>query len=285
MWNCGIVELFSDFWIQGMPFSPLLRGASFSTSVSNFAQMNLNIFSILTVAFYFASCAPALRQRAFTGSHLRILPLSPRTYVHLSNLETETFGRVSCNGLVYIDRHEALILDCPVNDTAARELIRWIEEDTRSRITGVVINHFHNDCLGTLDLFHEKGIESWANETTLLLARKTGVPENKIPRNAFNQSLSLQNGKGRVINAFFGEGHTRDNIVSYIPGERVLFGGCLVKALQASKGYLGDADTAAWSGTVSKVKAAYSEVRYVVPGHGDYGDRSLLDYTMSLFQQ
>lgn len=246
--------------------------------------MRLKILPLLLVAFCLTTCAPALRHRAYTGSHLELVPLTSKTYIHLSDLYSETFGKVSCNGLVYIDRHEALILDCPVNDTAALELIRWIETDTRSRITGVVVNHFHDDCLGTLDLFHDKGIESWANETTLLLARTTGVPENKIPRNAFDKSLTLKNGKGRVINTFFGEGHTRDNIVSYLPGERVLFGGCLIKSLQATKGNLADANTMSWSETVSKVKAAYPSIKYVVPGHGPHGDRSLLDYTMSLFR-
>lgn len=245
--------------------------------------MRLKILPLLLVAFCLATCTPVIRQRTFTGSHLEIVPLTSKTYIHHSTLYSETFGKVSCNGLVYIDRHEALILDCPVNDTATRELIRWIEEDTRSRITGVVVNHFHDDCLGTLDLFHQKGIESWANKTTLLLARKTGVPENKIPRHAFDKSFSLKNGKGRVINTFFGEGHTRDNIVSYIPGEQVLFGGCLIKALQASKGNLADANTAAWSETTARVKAAYPEVKYVIPGHGDSGDSRLLDYTIALF--
>lgn len=247
--------------------------------------MRLKILPLLLVAFCLVTCAPVIRHRAFKGSHLEIVPLTSKTYIHHSTLYSETFGKVSCNGLVYIDRHEALILDCPVNDTATRELIRWIEEDTRSRIQGVVVNHFHDDCLGTLDLFHQKGIESWANETTLLLARKSGVPENKIPRLAFNRSFSLKNGKGQVINTFFGEGHTRDNIVSYIPGERVLFGGCLIKTLNASKGNLADADTMAWSETVSKVKAAFPVIKYVVPGHGAHGDRSLLDYTIGLFQQ
>lgn len=50
-----------------------------------------------------------------------------------------------------------------------------------------------------------------------------------------------------------------------------MFGGCLIKESGASKGYLGDANVNAWSGTVEKVKTAYSAVKIVVPGHGDYG--------------
>lgn len=63
-----------------------------------------------------------------------------------------------------------------------------------------------------------------------------------------------------------------------------MFGGCLLKELEASKGYLGDANVTTWSATVEKVKREYPNVRIVVPGHGGYGDQKLLDYTISLFK-
>jgi len=47
---------------------------------------------------------------------------------------------------------------------------------------------------------------------------------------------------------------------------------------------LGDANVSAWSGTVEKVKKEYPNVKIVVPGHGDYGDGRLLDYTIILFK-
>lgn len=70
----------------------------------------------------------------------------------------------------------------------------------------------------------------------------------------------------------------------YFPGKNILFGGCLLKEIDASKGYLGDANVAEWSNTVEKVKAAYPNVKIVIPGHGDYGDGKLLDYTIKLFK-
>ena len=63
-----------------------------------------------------------------------------------------------------------------------------------------------------------------------------------------------------------------------------MFGGCLVKELKASKGYLGDANLTEWSNTVEKVKNAYPNVAIVVPGHGEYGNQKLLDYTINLFK-
>jgi hypothetical protein len=40
------------------------------------------------------------------------------------------------------------------------------------------------------------------------------------------------------LTKFFGEGHTKDNVVAYFLSEKILFGGCLLKELEASKGYL-----------------------------------------------
>jgi metallo-beta-lactamase class B len=57
----------------------------------------------------------------------------------------------------------------------------------------------------------------------------------------------------------------------------------LIKELDASKGYIGDANVGEWSATVDKVKKAFPLVKQVVPGHGEAGDSSLLDYTRQLF--
>lgn len=73
-------------------------------------------------------------------------------------------------------------------------------------------------------------------------------------------------------------------MVGYFPSENILFGGCLIKELNASKGYLGDATIKEWSATVESVKKEYPNVKIVVPGHGAYGNIKLLDYTINLFK-
>ena len=110
--------------------------------------------------------------------------------------------------------------------------------------------------------------------------------ENKyeIPKNSFDNSIILKVGNKNVSVKFFGQGHTKDNVVGYFPSENIMFGGCLIKELNAGKGYLGDANVAEWSNTVEKVEMEYPNVKIVVPGHGEYGDRGLLDYTIKLFK-
>ncbi|MDG1527700.1 MAG: subclass B1 metallo-beta-lactamase, partial [Polaribacter sp.] len=64
-----------------------------------------------------------------------------------------------------------------------------------------------------------------------------------------------------------------------------LFGGCMIKSLKASKGYLGNANVSEWSNTVAKVKATFPKTEKVIPGHGKVGDSELLDYTIGLFNK
>jgi metallo-beta-lactamase class B len=183
--------------------------------------------------------------------------------------------------MIVIDESEALIFDTPTNDSDSKELIDWIEENLKCKVIGVVVTHFHNDCLGGLNEFHERQIPSYASFKTIELAKQDSV---QIPQNGFINYLEIGVGDKKVINKFFGEGHTIDNIVSYFPEENVLFGGCLIKALGASKGYLGDANVNEWSNTVQAVKSKYGKVKVIIPGHGIPGNSDLLDYTIELFK-
>lgn len=217
----------------------------------------------------------------YKSNDLTITQLSQNTFVHTSFLQTNDFGNVPCNGLIIRNANEAVVFDTPTNDKSAEELIRWITDTLHANIIGVVPTHFHNDCLGSLHVFHGKEIPSYAYFTTIELAT-----ENKsiAPQRSFTDSLILKIGNELAMIKFFGEGHTRDNVVVYFPSEHILFGGCLIKEIGASKGYLGDANVAAWSATVEKIKKAYPNVKIIVPGHGKYGNKKLLDYTIRLFR-
>ncbi len=135
--------------------------------------------------------------------------------------------------------------------------------------------------MGGLKAFHKNDIPSYANFKTIEFAKENN---SAVPKNGFKDSLTLKVGDEIVTAKFFGEGHTRDNIVGYFPSENVMFGGCLIKEIDASKGYLGDANVSDWSATVEKVKKEYPDVKIVIPGHGEYGDKKLLDYTINLFK-
>ncbi len=207
--------------------------------------------------------------------------LKKNVYLHISFLQTQTWGKVGCNGMVYIHKNKAYIFDTPADNEAAEFLIK-ILEDKDIKIEGVIINHFHNDCLGGLEAFHKIGIKSYATEKTIELARKDSVT---IPQIGFKEKLTMRVGKREIINQYLGEAHTKDNIVSYLPKEKVLFGGCMVKEVGASKGFIEDANQKTWSYTIRKLKKTFPQIKHVVPGHGKVGGTELLDYTIELFEE
>lgn len=237
---------------------------------------------LLAFSFLLLACGTSKKSPIrLTTDTLLIKQVSANTFVHISYLQTDDYGNVPCNGMVYFNKNEAVVFDTPTNDIASKQLIDWIEKEQKKKITAVVATHFHSDCLGGLQEFHANGTKSYASNTTIALAK-----ENKVvvlPQQGFNNQLELTIGKKPVLATFFGEGHTKDNIVGYIPDEEVLFGGCLIKSVNAGKGYLGDANTAEWSATVAKIKKEIPNLKVIIPGHGKIGDTELLEYTIGLF--
>lgn len=217
----------------------------------------------------------------YKSDDLIVTQITANAFIHTSFLQTDDFGKVPCNGLIVSDNKETIIFDTPTNDKSSTELITWIEKTLNCKINAIIPTHFHDDCLGGLKAFHDHQISSFANFKTIELAKANDFV---APKNGFKDSLNLKVGKEKIIAVFFGEGHTKDNVIGYFPSENVMFGGCLVKELNATKGYLGDANVADWPATVQKVKAAFPNVKTVVPGHGAYGNKNLLDYTIKLFQ-
>lgn len=235
----------------------------------------LSLVCLAAVQASFAQQAKPLYQ----SENLEIRQVSAHAFVHVSYLKTEDFGKVACNGMIVVDGDEALVFDTPADDEGSRELLGWLEK-RGLKVKGVVATHFHDDCVGGLEAFHALGIPSYGSFKTIELATAEG---NLVPQNGFQAELDLAVGGLSVSNRFFGEGHTRDNVVAYFPADGVLFGGCMVKELGAGVGYLGDANTAAWPETVTRVKTAFPDLKLVIPGHGKEGDVALLDYTVKLF--
>lgn len=220
------------------------------------------------------------QQKSWDLGHVQITQLTENTFVHASFLQTNDFGKVSCNGLIVRDGAEVVIFDTPTDDAGSQTLLLWIQRTLHARVKAIVPTHFHSDCLGGLQAFHDAGIHSIANQLTIELAKLDQVV---VPKQGFQKQMVLSVGNSTVNLHHFGAGHTKDNVVAYFAKEKVLFGGCLVKEVHASKGFLGDAVTADWSRTVVNVKQAFPYVKWVVPGHGQVGNKALLDYTIQLF--
>lgn len=243
-------------------------------------MLKLQLYLVILVLLEGMGCKSQEALSTYKSETLQIKQLSENTFLHISYLNTESFGRVACNGMIVIDGGEAVIFDTPANDADSKELLTWIEGTLKCIPKGVVVSHFHTDCLGGLGEFHRRQIPSYANYRTIELAK---LNDRILPLHGFSNYLELAVGSTKVESEFLGEGHTKDNIISYFPNEKVLFGGCLIKEAGAGKGNLEDANVGSWSATVEKVKAKYGDAKVIIPGHGNVGGQDLLHYTIQLF--
>ena len=235
---------------------------------------------VLIVSLLLFACSSDQKNKSYKSETLEVHQITDQVYQHVSFLDAGSFGMVGCNGMVVIDNNEAIVFDTPADEASTTELIDWIQSKLDCEIKAIVPTHFHTDCLAGLELFHQQDIPSYASARTITLAKAFNKP---IPQNSFNSLTALPVGTTEVVIDFVGEGHTTDNIIGYFPDEQVMFGGCLVKEVDAGKGNLEDANVKAWPTTITRIKEEYPNTQIVIPGHGEPGGTELLDYTIQLF--
>jgi metallo-beta-lactamase class B len=205
---------------------------------------------------------------------------------------------ISANSLLYVaDDGTPILADTPWTPEATRELLAWIETRFGRLPALATINHYHFDASGGIGALQEAGVLTVASTHTAQLLAERGPGMLRAlasshgemfegwPVPSPDETFSPDEGASWVFGGtevqvqFFGAAHTPDNVVTYFPEAKLLFGGCLVKGGD-SLGYLGDADVAAYPDTVRRLQAL--EPRIVISGHGDRQDSAQLDNTLRL---
>jgi metallo-beta-lactamase class B len=206
--------------------------------------------------------------------------LAEGAWLHTTYYDISGHKHVPANGLIIIDGKDAMMIDLPWTDEQTGVLFDWVAREQKATIRKVVPTHFHIDCAGGLAEAHQRRADSFSLEKTAELLKKTNKP---VPMNWFSERMSLSCGDTRVELAYLGGGHTVDNIVARIPSRKILFAGCLVKALTAKNiGNTEDADLVNYPITLRKVKERYPDAKIVVPGHDRPGGLDLIEHTIEL---
>lgn len=214
------------------------------------------------------------------SSDIEVIKITDNCYAHVSYTNSTQYGRIGSNGLIYINAGEAALFDTPMTETLTKELVNWIKDTLKANIVAFVPNHWHVDCIGGLAYLQSLGIISYANEKTVELARMKNLP---VPSQSFKDSLQLSLGDKKIICSFLGSAHSLDNILVWLPSEKILFAGCMVKELKSTNlGNTVDGDLKAYPGTIKKVLEKYHDATYVIPGHGKFGGIELLYHTLEL---
>ncbi len=225
--------------------------------------------TLITITFLIA--IQLFGQDIEVSENLTLIKLSENCYIHTQN---------NNNGLVYISEGEAIIISTPDSDIETQNLIDWVRNQKHSKIAGYIIDRWHPDAMGGLDIVQKNGIKTYSYELTRKIAREKSLP---VPEVGFNSKKVIKVGDKKVICHFPGEAHTTDGIVVWIPDEQILFGGNGIRSFNGWAGNIGDANLEEWSKTAERIKNNYGSAKIVVPGHGRHGGNELIDYTIELY--
>lgn len=217
------------------------------------------------------------------SSDLKIQQLTPNCMLYTAYLDIPRYGHVGANGLIYKNENQVILFDTPWNGNQTEDLVKWITDSLQAEITAVIVNHWHEDCMGGLQYFLDNKIPCYANELTKELATTNNLP---IPSHCFNDSITI-NFNNHPIECYFpGPAHSLDNIVCWIKDEKILFAGCMVKSINSNDlGNTKDGSLDDYSTTIKKVFNRFNNPKLVIPGHGNVGNIELIKHTLQLAEQ
>lgn len=203
---------------------------------------------------------------------LEVKKIAENVYQHTSYEKYKTWGLVGSHGLVFVHGTDAYIIDTPGSEKDTKTLVQWINEQGFSTKASISA-HFHSDSTAGIAYLNSLSIPTYASKSTNDLLGKRG--EEQATHSFTKTSYWLLKNKIEVF--YPGAGHSPDNVVVWLPEQKILFGGCFVKP--EGLGNLSDAVIEDWPASAEKLIKRYRNAKLVVPGHGAVGDTSLLEKT------
>lgn len=246
----------------------------------------LSAASLATVAIAAPTARPQPRvsrqQPARIHSSVSLRRIRPGVWIHTSRYVFPDGSVIPANGLVVKDGDGLLLVDTAWGEMLTARLLDEIRREIKLPVRRAIVTHAHADRVAGADLLRERGIPVYAHPLTVRARDAVAI---SYP----SDSLSQLRRPGDVeklgsVEIFYpGPAHSPDNIMVWVPAQRVLFGGCAVKSADSpSLGNVHDADTAAWPDAMRRAMERYPGAEVVVPGHGPEGGKELLAHTLEL---
>lgn len=231
-----------------------------------------------------AAAAPKPGELISVSKDLQIRQIDADVWVHTTWHVMADQRRLSSNGLIVRDGERLTLIDTGWGAAPTQELVDWISRDLKLPIARLIPTHHHDDRIGGWPVLAKLGVPLLATPQTLSLSASENITQPLDPALTTlteNQAIPL----GPVEVFAPGPAHSPDNLMIWLPKQAILFGGCAVKAGDAtSLGNIAEADFEGWPLAMQRAQQRYPQARIVVPGHGELGDRSLLAHTLDLLK-
>ena len=267
-------------------------------------QYRIGILSIALMAVCFAGMPIAQAQTSNTPQvradgtiQVKAIQVAPNTYFvqgvpEMGSKQNQNF--ISNAGFVVTPKG-VVVIDALGSPVLAQKLIQEIRKVTKQKIVAVVLTHYHADHVYGLQEFKRLGATIYAQRDGLnylssetakqrLIASRTDfapwVNENTrlVPADVWiDQSKTIRVGGVEFRISRVGPAHAPEDLIVFIPSEKVLFAGDLV--FRGRIPFVGNADSRGWMSALDEIQKQNPKI--VVPGHGSYSTNPLADITFT----
>lgn len=260
----------------------------------------IGIWSIALMVACFAGMPIAQAQTSNTPQvsadgtiQVKAIQVAPNTYFvqgvpEMGSKKNQNF--ISNAGFVVTPKG-VVVIDALGSPVLAQKLIQAIRKVTKQKIVAVVLTHYHADHVYGLQEFKRLGatvyaqrdglnylasetakqrliasridFAPWVNENTRLVAADVWI----------DQSKTITVGGVEFILNRVGPAHAHEDLIVYVPAEKVLFAGDLV--FRGRIPFVGNADSRGWVSALNEIQKLKPAI--VVPGHGPYSTNAVED--------
>lgn len=228
---------------------------------------------------------------------VRAVQVAPHTWFvqGVSALGSRANGNFISNAGFVVTDSSVVVIDALGSPALATALLAEIRRVTPKPVSHVIVTHYHADHIYGLQTFRAAGAQiianrranEYLNSETAALRMKASREElgpwidertELVPADRWiDEEATLDVGGTRFLVRAIGPAHTPEDVVAYVPSERVLFAGDLVFRNRIP--YVGQADSRRWLAALD-VLLAY-DAAVIVPGHGPSSTEARRDLTLT----
>lgn len=228
---------------------------------------------------------------------LKPVQVAPHTYFvqgfpEMGNSANQNF--ISNAGFVVTPKG-VVVIDALGSPILAKKLIAEIARITPQKVVAVIVSHYHADHVYGLQEFKKIGAKIYAQgEGRNYLSSETAKQRLIASRIDFapwvnantqlvaadvwiDQKTKLNIGGIEFLVTRVGPAHAPEDLMVYVPSEKVLFAGDLV--FRGRIPFVGNADSKGWISALDEIEKLKPQV--VIPGHGAYSTKPSEDITFT----
>ena len=248
---------------------------------------------ILTGSFIFFSAAYGQTSMPADTIQLKPIQVAPHTYFvqGFPEMGSSTNQNFISNAGFVVTPKGVVVVDALGSPTLAKKLIGEIARITPQKVVAVIVSHYHADHVYGLQEFKRIGAKIYAQgEGRNYLSSETAKQRLIASRIDFapwvNANTSLISADVWIDKQFklniggveffinrVGPAHAPEDLMVYVPSEKVLFAGDLV--FRGRIPFVGNADSKGWLAALDEIERLNPDI--VIPGHGNYSVKPVQD--------